>query len=116
MGSCFYCGDGLGGTRHNARTRDHVVPRSRGGANRADNMVLACSWCNISKGSRLHHEWVNHLASQPEPRRLIPAQKTLAILSRWEYMVTGDHSGSWWHHWLPTTNPDQVADTRTNVS
>jgi 5-methylcytosine-specific restriction endonuclease McrA len=30
---------------------DHVVPRSRGGQNDADNLVLACVSCNESKAA-----------------------------------------------------------------
>lgn len=31
-------------------TLDHVVPRSKGGSNRADNLVLAHGDCNIARG------------------------------------------------------------------
>jgi hypothetical protein len=58
-GRCYYC------RRRTARsnepewvanpslraTRDHKVPRSRGGSSRNDNIVLACSACNNAKGN-----------------------------------------------------------------
>lgn len=36
---------------------DHVIPRSRGGADVLDNLVLACPPCNLSKGARTPEEW-----------------------------------------------------------
>ena len=32
---------------------DHIVPVARGGQNEIDNLCLACSGCNRSKGSRI---------------------------------------------------------------
>ena len=37
-------------------TFDHVVPRSRGGRTTWDNVVAACTTCNLRKGSKLPHE------------------------------------------------------------
>ena len=37
-------------------TRDHVVPKSRGGADEWENVVAACRRCNHHKGSRAPHE------------------------------------------------------------
>jgi 5-methylcytosine-specific restriction endonuclease McrA len=42
---CGYCGKP-------ASTIDHVLPRSRGGANEWTNTVAACGRCNNRKGSR----------------------------------------------------------------
>lgn len=36
---------------------DHVVPRSRGGSNEADNLVPACNSCNAGKGGRTLEEY-----------------------------------------------------------
>ena len=33
-------------------TFDHVIPRSSGGTTRWDNVVAACSPCNLRKGSK----------------------------------------------------------------
>jgi 5-methylcytosine-specific restriction endonuclease McrA len=41
---CQYCGDS-----HDL-TFDHVIPRSRGGQTTWDNVVAACSPCNLTKG------------------------------------------------------------------
>lgn len=44
---CAYCG-----TAKAARYElDHIVPRSRGGANSVSNLVVACQDCNIAKGN-----------------------------------------------------------------
>ena len=36
---------------------DHIMPRSRGGTDHADNLQLLCSGCNRSKGGRTMAEW-----------------------------------------------------------
>jgi 5-methylcytosine-specific restriction endonuclease McrA len=46
---CQYCGS----SRH--LTVDHVVPRSRGGADTWDNLVTSCAPCNRKKGDRPLH-------------------------------------------------------------
>ena len=47
---CQYCGAG------DDLTFDHVVPRSRGGRTRWDNVVAACAQCNLKKANRLPEE------------------------------------------------------------
>ncbi len=44
--SCQYCG------ASNDLTFDHVVPRARGGRTSWENVVAACSKCNLRKGSQ----------------------------------------------------------------
>lgn len=43
-GLCGYCG-------RRGSTIDHIIPRSRGGQHRWENVVLACSPCNQKKGA-----------------------------------------------------------------
>ena len=45
--SCQYCGSS------NELTFDHLLPRSKGGKTDWDNVVTACSSCNVKKGRRL---------------------------------------------------------------
>ena len=45
--SCQYCGD------KKELTFDHLLPRSKGGKTNWDNVVTACSACNVQKGGRL---------------------------------------------------------------
>ena len=61
--ACFYCGCGL--TDENA-TLDHVVPRSRGGADAPFNLQLCCKDCNTFKGDRTPLEWLAKLSSRIE--------------------------------------------------
>ena len=44
--TCQYCGS------RGELTFDHVVPRSRGGITSWENVVAACSHCNLRKGSK----------------------------------------------------------------
>lgn len=48
---CIYCGS----TEQLAY--DHLIPRSRGGPDTPDNVVMACRTCNSSKGDRGVYEW-----------------------------------------------------------
>lgn len=50
---CLYCGE-----QHDFEklTRDHIVPRSRGGKESWTNLVAACRRCNQRKGSRTPEE------------------------------------------------------------
>jgi 5-methylcytosine-specific restriction endonuclease McrA len=51
--SCQYCG-----VVHPPDLEvDHIVPRSRGGSNRPDNLVAACHSCNAEKGNRTAFEY-----------------------------------------------------------
>lgn len=45
--SCQYCGS------KSELTFDHVIPRSRGGQTRWDNVVAACSPCNLAKANSM---------------------------------------------------------------
>jgi 5-methylcytosine-specific restriction endonuclease McrA len=45
-GQCQYCGS----TRQ--LTIDHVIPRSKGGKSSWNNLVTACSRCNVGKGDK----------------------------------------------------------------
>ncbi len=52
-------------------TRDHIVPKSRGGGNGWRNVVTACSRCNLDKGDRLPGEAGMELSCEPsEPNHV----------------------------------------------
>lgn len=57
--SCQYCG------ASSELTFDHVVPRSRGGKTSWDNVVAACSTCNLRKGARVLSECGLSLKRRP---------------------------------------------------
>jgi 5-methylcytosine-specific restriction endonuclease McrA len=61
--TCQYCGEPH--ASHNL-TFDHLVPRSRGGKTTWQNVVTACSSCNLLKGSRLPQEAKMHPRRQPQ--------------------------------------------------
>ena len=63
--NCQYCGEDF--PSHDL-TFDHVVPRSRGGRTTWENVVTACSTCNLLKGNRLPQEsgmYPRHMPTQP---------------------------------------------------
>ena len=57
--ACQYCG------AHDDLTFDHLVPRSRGGLTTWDNVVAACSPCNLRKGSKTMTEANMHPSQLP---------------------------------------------------
>ena len=64
---CQYCG-------HRFSTSDlsidHVVPRSQGGLTTWDNVVCACTRCNVKKGGRTPKQAAMKLITEPaRPRR-----------------------------------------------
>ncbi len=60
--TCQYCGQPF--ASHDL-TFDHVIPRSRGGWTTWENVVTACSACNLVKGSRLPAEAGMHPRHAP---------------------------------------------------
>lgn len=50
-GRCYWCNKGLR-LKHSA-TKDHVLPRSKGGTNDMFNLVLSCGRCNNYKSNDL---------------------------------------------------------------
>ncbi|CAI7976501.1 HNH endonuclease [Frankia sp. Hr75.2] len=54
--TCAYCGG-------RADHLDHVIPKSRGGANNADNRLPACQMCGQAKGARSLAEWLADIAT-----------------------------------------------------
>ena len=57
--SCQYCGS------KNDLTFDHLLPRSKGGKTDWDNVVTACSACNVKKGGRLLEKSGMKLSQRP---------------------------------------------------
>ncbi|TRD18874.1 HNH endonuclease [Palleronia caenipelagi] len=69
---CQYCGS------KGDLTFDHVVPRARGGRTSWENVVAACSPCNLSKGSRSLRQ--SGLSLRRPPRR--PGAEELKNMGR----------------------------------
>jgi hypothetical protein len=82
---CQYCG-----ARPSPRdlNLDHVLPRSRGGADTWENLVVSCRSCNLKKGRRTPDEAGMRLLCQPQrPRWSTSAQILLSLrepYSEWQ--------------------------------
>lgn len=57
---CQYCGS----TRH--LTIDHIIPKSKGGEDTWDNLVVACNTCNTKKGDKLLEQTGMRLLKTPK--------------------------------------------------
>ena len=71
--TCQYCGVKLGKRQC---TVDHVIPKSRGGKNKFDNVVCSCFECNNKKGDRLPSEAGMTLKRKP----LIPTIMSFLLM------------------------------------
>jgi 5-methylcytosine-specific restriction endonuclease McrA len=72
---CQYCNARLG---MSTGTRDHVIPRSRGGPDTLANVVAACMPCNTRKDDKTPEEAGMRLLSQP--RRLTEEEKVACLM------------------------------------
>jgi 5-methylcytosine-specific restriction endonuclease McrA len=91
---CVYCG-----SSSNRLTLDHVVPRSRGGESVWENVVTACSPCNLRKGDRLLEEASMSLSRSPKP----PAPVLFIRLSTHRVPET-------WRQYLPSLDAFEPAE------
>ena len=57
--ACQYCGD------KRDLTFDHLLPKSRGGLTDWENVVTACSSCNVKKGGKLYKDCDLKLSNKP---------------------------------------------------
>jgi len=57
--TCQYCGD-----KRNL-TFDHLLPKSKGGLTDWENVVTACSCCNVRKGGKLYKDCDLKLSNRP---------------------------------------------------
>lgn len=64
--TCQYCGRHRNDLSHREYlTKDHILPRTRGGENTWENLVTACNTCNNRKDNRTPDEANMTLLSQP---------------------------------------------------
>jgi 5-methylcytosine-specific restriction endonuclease McrA len=83
--TCAYCGS------KQASTIDHVVPRSRGGLHRWENVVAACSPCNSRKDNKLLSEIGWKLGFTPKaPTRI-----------GWAVVGVGRYEPAWEQYLVP---------------
>jgi 5-methylcytosine-specific restriction endonuclease McrA len=72
---CQYCGVRV---TMKTGTRDHVIPRSRGGADSLSNVVAACRMCNFRKDNKTPEEAKMPLRNRP--RALSDDEKVQVLL------------------------------------
>ncbi len=76
---CQYCGS----TRH--LTIDHVIPKSKGGGENWDNLVVACSSCNTKKGDKFLEQTNMKLLKQPKaPYNTMQIKLNKCNIPEWE--------------------------------
>jgi 5-methylcytosine-specific restriction endonuclease McrA len=84
---CQYCGKRYSSLR---LSLDHVVPKSRGGADTWENIVCACLKCNVDKGGRTPAEAGMKLLQKPvKPKRspLLSRQLSLIKYESWRNFI-----------------------------
>ncbi len=84
---CQYCGT------ESELTFDHLIPRSRGGQTKWNNVVTACAPCNLEKGGRLPHE------ADMFPREM-PIEPTVVQLQRAGQAFPPNHLHESWRDFL----------------
>ena len=65
---CFYCGKTVSGFEV-----EHMIPKSKGGSNRIDNLTLSCHDCNEKKGTLTAEEFI---------RQTLPVKKAALKLKQ----------------------------------
>lgn len=79
---CQYCGC------FKNLTIDHVIPRSRGGVDSWENMVVACMPCNTHKGNKTPEEWGRPLYRKPKaPFNRMTLALNKSNVSEWKEYV-----------------------------
>ena len=67
---CQYCGRQF---PTEELTYDHIIPKSRGGKTKWENIVTCCIQCNRKKGGRIHTEAGMKLIRKPSRPTWLPA-------------------------------------------
>lgn len=76
--TCQYCGS------TKKLTIDHVIPRSRGGKDTWENMVIACSSCNTKKGDQLlEHTKMKLIKTPKAPSSMISLDLKVTQVDQW---------------------------------
>jgi 5-methylcytosine-specific restriction endonuclease McrA len=87
--ACVWCGRELW---RRDLTREHVVPRSRGGHMTAENALVACRPCNRRRGSRPVDAYVRELLREGADVDLAALREALGRLSRSERRTHRDEA------------------------
>lgn len=87
---CAYCGGHF--PNYHSLSRDHIMPRSRGGDNSWQNCITACKDCNSKKGNKTLKEARMELLYVPyEPNHFenILLQNRTILGDQMEYLLAG---------------------------
>jgi hypothetical protein len=87
---CAYCGvdtyvghwDKGNKSERQKATFDHIIPRSEGGADTMDNMIMACIDCNSVRGSRSVDEFYDLICMTPQKKMVCPKKEAKRIAKR----------------------------------
>ena len=79
--TCQYCGEKFSAVN---LTLDHVVPKSKGGLSRWENLVAACQSCNHRKGDRTPEEAGMALARIPRPVTIHTSRSVMRMMGHEE--------------------------------
>lgn len=95
---CAYCGKH--DSNHNNLSRDHIVPRSKGGANTWLNVVTSCRDCNSRKGNKTLKDAgleLLYIPYEPSHHENMILQNRNVLADQMEYLMTGvpKHSRIW---------------------
>lgn len=94
---CAYCGVNLTlrKEQYNSITKDHVMPKIRGGSNEWNNVVSACPKCNNAKSDSLPKgEWRPRIrAYTPTYYQLVEARRNFSITIPYEDWIP--YLGKW---------------------
>ena len=87
-GICVYCKKEV---KYSLATKDHVIPKSKGGSNYDANIVLSCKRCNNKKGSKF--PFFDIEGSEVKPKILKDAEFSLLadridMRTEWEMFLT----------------------------
>ena len=84
---CQYCGKTFAKPD---LTLDHVIPRSKGGRDAWENLVLACMKCNVRKANRTPHQANMPLLKRPVKPQWLPRlgrRLPASEMSSWQRFV-----------------------------
>jgi len=98
--TCQYCGSRL--PRH-LLNLDHVIPRSRGGTSRWENIVCSCLPCNRKKGGKTPQEARMKLLRPP-------------LKPKWTPLVQAGGSHAKYQEWLPFLSVADASYWNTDLS
>ena|SRR5215510_6241989 len=83
-GICYYCHRtfvvGVPYKRHElSPTKDHLIPKSRGGKTNRSNVKLACNGCNQKKGNMTEQEFYAFLRQKGKRREKMMTDRGVGV-------------------------------------